>query len=412
MAVTISTVLKMYKDVFKGDNPSMLALRNKAGMSRIKKVDDMEGVKSIYPIRVHLHTGASHTFTDAQDNDTANDIYRFELQAKNSYAVVNFDAKAMAFSRSNVGSYLRLKAKEIQETLEYAGQRMEKELWRGTPVGSVTAAPVNVSGSTYTVTLADTTDIVNIHVGQVIECWDTADTASATQRAEECVVTKINHSAGTFDGTFTGNPTAWGTNTDYLFVEGDRTSSSILGWTGISQYIPASDPAAAESFQGLDRSPMPNYLAGWRGTEYATIEESGQRLCTKMSPFVEAIDGKSEFWINPLGFHTLQSEAGARLVRDQGGTATLGYTRAKIATAMGEIPVMTGAFVPKTDLFLLDWSTWSVHTNKPLFHLVNEDGQEMLRKATADEFEMRWRGWSEPLCDEPVKNGRVPVTVS
>jgi hypothetical protein len=411
MAVTIATVQKMYKDVFKGDNPAMLAMRGKPGLKRIKKADDMEGYKSIYPVRVHLHTGASHTFTDAQDNDTANDIYRFELQAKNSYAVVNFDAKAMAFARSSVGSYLRLKAKEIQETLEYAGQRMEKELWRGTPVGSVTAAPVLVSGSTYTVTLADATDIINIHKGQVIECWDTATAASATQRAEECVVTVVNHSAGTFQGTFTGNPTAWGTNTDYLFIEGDRTASAILGWTGISDYIPSTDPVALESFQGLDRSVMPNYLAGWRGTTYATIEESGQQLCTKMAPFVEAIDGKAEYWCHPQVFQSLQSEAGARLVREQGGTPILGYTRAKIATALGDIPVMTGPSVPKTDLFLLDWSTWSLHTNKPLFHLVNEDGQEMLRKAAADEFEMRWRGWSEPLCDEPVKNGRVAVTL-
>jgi len=410
-AATITLLEKMYKDVFKGSNPAMLAMRGKPGLSRVTKIDDLEGHKSIYPIRVNLHTGVSHTFTDAQDNDTVGDIYRFEITAKNHYAVVNFDAKALAFARSNVGSYLRLKAKETEEILEYAGQRMEKEFWRGTHVGSVTAAPTNVSGSTYKVTLADPTDIINIHKGQVIECWDTSDASSSTQRAEECTVTKINHADGTFEGTFTGNPTAWGTNTDYLFVEGDRTGSAILGWTGISQYIPATAPSASDSFQGVNRSNMPDYLAGWRGTEYGTIEETCQQLCTMMSPFVSAIDGKSEFWMHAKAFQKLQSEAGARLVRDQGGTPQLGYTKVRIATAMGDMAVNVGPFVPKSGVYLLDWSTISLHTNKPLFHLVNEDGQEMLRKATADEFEMRWRSWSEVLVDEPVKNGYAPVTV-
>lgn len=405
-----STPWKLYKDVYKGDAPANIAVRGKPGLTRAKKVDDLEGVKNIYPLRVHLHTGASHTFTDAQDNDTANDIYRMELQAKDHFAVVKFLAKDMAMARSNMGSYLRYKAKEIEDKLEYVGQRMERELWRGTYLGIVTAAPTNVAGSTYLVTLSDPTDIINIHKGQVIECWDTADASSATQRAEECVVTKINHAAGTFEGTFTGNPAAWGTNTDYLFIEGDRSGTSIKGWTSIFDYNPSTAPAASESFQGLDRSNMPDMLAGWRGTEYGTIEEGCQQLATLMDPFVSKFEDKSEFWMNSRVFQKLQAEAGARLVRDQGGTAKLGYTNCKIATAFGELEVYTGPFIPKSRVQLLDWRSISIHTNKALFHLVNEDGQEMLRKATEDAFEMRWRSWSEVFCDQPAVLGHVPVT--
>ena len=409
MAVTISTVQKMYKDIFRGSEPASLAVREKPAMSKLRRVDDLEGYKSIFPIRTHLHPGMAADFATVQTNEAAQDIYRMELQPKTQYAVVNYDAKAMAAARSNVGSYLRLKAKEIQDVLEYAGQKFERMFWRGGEVGSVTAAPANVSGSDYTVTLADATDIVNIHKGQVLGCYDDNTGSASTKRAETCTVKSVNHGAGTFVGTFTGNPTAWGTNTDYLYIEGDRSGTTISTWTGVQQYIPSSDPSASESFQGLDRSPMPNYLAGWRGTQYATNEESLQQLAVLMAPFVNAIAGKSEIWMNPKAFHLTQAEAGARLVREQGGTAVLGYTKCKLASAIGDIPIMVGGFCPKSTAFLLDWSTWSLHTLKPLLHLIDEDGNEMLRKATADEFEMRWRSWAELLCDEPVKNGRVTV---
>lgn len=411
MAVDITTVQKMYKDIFKGDpnGPRMLAERGKPALSRLKKVDDLEGYQSIFPIRVHLHTGASHTFTQAQTDDTANDIYRFAIQPKDHFAFVNFDAKAMAAARSNVGSYLRLKAKEIQENLEYIGQRMEREFWRGTSVGSVGAAPANVSGNDYRVTLLDATDIVNFHKGMNIGCYDDNTGGAATKRAQTGVVTIVEHSAGTFVATFTGNPSAWGTNTDYIYVEGDRSGTSILGWTGFDQYIPSSAPSSGESFKGVDRSVMPDFLAGWRGTQYATNEETLQRLAVQMSPFVKSIAGKTEYWMHPSAFHVTQMEAGARLVREQGGTPQLGYTNCKVASALGDLPIMTGPFCAKTTAALMDWSTWSVHTLKPLLHLVDEDGQEMLRKASADQFEMRWRSWSEVFCDEPEANGRVTL---
>lgn len=399
----LTLAAKMYKDVFRGGRPAMLAMRNKPGISRARKADDLTGTKSIFPIRTHLHAGASHTFTDAQDNDTSNDIYRWELTAKDHYAIVKWPAKELAFSRDNVGAYLERKAKDTEEVLEYAGQRMEKEFWQGTTLGQPTGAPTNVSGSTYRATMATDEGINNIHVGQVIECWTTA-TGSGTQRAEEAVVTAINHSARTWDGTFTGNPSTWA-NTDYLFVEGDRDANGVFGWTSIDDYIPSSDPSST-TFQGLDRTKMMNYLSGWRlSSTYGTLEETCQQLCVKMGQYVNAIKGKSEFWMHPRAFQVLQSEAGARLVREQGVTAELGYTKCAIASAMGNIPVMVGAFVKQGRMYLLDWSTITIHTNKPLFHVINEDGVNMLRKESEDAFEMRWRSWSEVLVDEPVKCG-------
>jgi hypothetical protein len=400
----------MFKTVFAGDKPMQLAMRGKPGIQKARKVDDINGYIQYYPIRSHLAAGVTHTFSDAQADETSNDIDRLGIQAKDTFVTVKLVAKEMALSRKDIGAYLRMKAKETEDRFEAFGQNMEREFWRGTHVGSVTAAPTLVSGSTYEVTLADPTDIVNIQKGMYIQCWDTADASSATQRAETGQVTKINHGTGKFQATFTGNPSAWGTNTDYLFVRGTRTASAILGWTGLNDYVPATDPSGSDSFQagGLNRSTNVNYLAGWRGTQYSTIEETAQQLAVLMSPVMAEVAGSSEFWIHAKGFQTLQAEAGARLIRDQGGTADLGYTNVKIATAFGAKKVMTGPFVPNSALFLLDWDGISIRTNGPLFHLADEDGLEMLRLSTADSYEMRWRSWSEVLVDKLISQGRAP----
>lgn len=411
---TLGSAAKMFKEIFAGDRPEQLAVRGKPGLQRLRKVDDLDSYpRTDYPIRADLAAGVTHTFSDAQDDETSNDIYRIGITAKDTYVTVKLVAKEMAMSRKNVGAYLKLKAKEAEDRLEAFGQNMEREFWQGVAVGSVTAAPVQVGATTsYTVTLAEPTDIINIHKGAFLGCWDTADASSATQRAETCQVTYVNHGEGTFIGVFTGNPSAWGTNTDYLFVKGTRTGSAILGWTSLVDYVPATDPTSSDAFQAgsLNRSQNVNYLSGWRGDEYATIEETAQQLCAKMAPIMASVAGKAEFWIQAQGFQKLQSEGGARLIRDQGGTAELGYTNVKIATAFGAIKVMTGPFVKKGVLHLMDWSGFSIRTNGPLLHVANEDGLEMLRLSNADTYEQRWRSWSEVLCDKMVSQGRAPYT--
>lgn len=413
---TLGSAAKMFKEIFAGDRPEQLAVRGKPGLQRLRKVDDLDSYPlTHYPIRADLSAGVTHTFANAQDDEVSNDIYRIGITAKDTYVTVKLVAKEMAMSRKNIGAYLKLKAKEAEDRLEAFGQNMEREFWQGVAVGSVAAVPTLVSGSTYKVTLAEPTDIIHIQKGMKIGCWDTADASSATQRAETCTaVTKVNHSEGTFEGTFTANPTAWGSvNTDYLFVAGTRTGTAILGWTSLLDYVPATDPSGSDSFQsgGLNRSNNVNYLSGWRGTEYATIEETAQQLCAKMSPIMASVAGKVEFWIQAQGFQKLQAEGGARLIREQGGTAELGYTNVKIATAFGAIKVMVGPFVKKGVLHLVDWDGLSIRTNGPLLHVANEDGLEMLRLSNADTYEQRWRSWSEVLCDKMVSQGRAPYTV-
>lgn len=405
----LTTAAKMFKDVFAGDKPEQLAVRGKPGISKARKVDDINGRIQYYPIRSHLAAGVTHTFSDAQADETSNDIDVLGISAKDTFVTVKLVAKEMALSRKDIGAYLRMKAKETEDRFEAFGQNMEREFWAGTRLGQLLAAPTLVSGSTYTFSFVATTDVVNVQKGMYIQCW-TTNSASATQRAETAQVTKVNHGTGLVTATFTGDPTAaWAAN-DYLFIRGTRTTTAILGWTGINDYVPSADPGTSDAFQAgsLNRSTNVNYLSGWRGTQYSTIEETAQQLATLMSPVMGAIAGSSEFWIHAKGFQTLQSEAGARLIREQGGTAELGYTNVKIATAFGAKKVMTGPFVPTSTLFLLDFDGISIRTNGPLFQLANEDGLEMLRLSTADTYEMRWRSWSEVLVDKLITQGRAP----
>lgn len=406
-AIDINTVPKIYKDIFGGKAISM-ATKGKPMLNRITKLDDLEGFQTHFPWRVHAHPGASHTFANAQSDDTANDVLRPVISPKNTYQAIDFDAKALAASRSNVGSYLRLKAKETQEGLEYMGQKLEREIWRGAYLGQPTGAPSNVAGAVYKFTVAKTSDLINFVKGQKIGAWTTSSGAGA-QRAETAVVTKVLVKTNEVHGTFTGNPATWA-STDFIFVEGDRNTTDTLGLTSIADYIPSADPSSGESFKGVDRSGFPELFAGWRGDTYGTVEESIQQLAVRMAPFTNALQfGGTEVWLHAQDWQRLNAEAGARLLRDQGGTAIMGFKGFRIATAAGDFPVMSGPYVPQGTAWLLDQSTWELHTLRELIHLVDEDGQEMLRKASTDSFEMRWRSWSELFCNAPIRNGRVTL---
>lgn len=406
----LTTAAKMFKDVFAGSKPEQLAVRGKPGISKARKVDDINGRIQYYPIRSHLAAGVTHTFSDAQADETSNDIDVLGIAAKDTYVTVKLVAKEMALSRKDIGAYLRMKAKETEDRFEAFGQNMEREFWAGTRLGQLLAAPTLVSGSTYTFSFVTTTDVINVQKGMYIQAWTTNVPVGAL-RAETAQVTAVNHGTGVVTALFTGAPSAWAAN-DYLFIRGTRTTTAILGWTGLNDYIPSSDPTSSDAFQAgsLNRSTNVNYLSGWRGTQYSTIEETAQQLAVTMSPVMSSVAGSSEFWIHAKGFQTLQAEGGARLIRDQGGTAELGYTNVKIATSFGAKKVMTGPFVPVGTLFLLDWDGISIRTNGPLFQLANEDGLEMLRLSTADTYEMRWRSWSEVLVDKLISQGRAPYT--
>lgn len=419
--VTVSGVLEFFKRVYPDRALPNLMTKNKPWLSRVKKVDDLTGEGIFIPINAELPTGAAYSadasLANVQANRKSSKGIKVFLQRKKFYDSVSIDGESVWASREKMGAFLNMKTKELEEKLEYMGQRVASVLWQEF-VGTVSANPVNVAGAVYTFQLVNIRDAVRIHRGQVLHAYSA--TTAGTLRNGEGTVTKVNHQTGVVTATYvagsTGgaNPTGaggWSNNgaeTSFIYVKGDYSVQP----TSISSWIPASQAGlAAENFLSAGvgaRDTYPNAYAGWTGGWKNTIEESVKDLAANMAQYIDPLT--AEVWLSPYNFFRLEAEMGTRLQRDQGGTAIAGFSSVRIPTAAGTLPVMVDPFIPDSFGAIHDMSTWELHHLGPFIHRITDDGKEGQRETDYDATEYRFRSWHELACGKPIRNGRFTIS--
>lgn len=419
--VTVSAVLEFFKRVYPDRALPNLMTKNKPWLSRVKKIDDLTGEGIFIPINAELPTGAAYSadasLTNVQANRKPGKGIKVFLTRKKFYDSMSIDGESVWASREKVGAFMNLKSKELEEKLEYMGQRVASVLWQEY-VGTVAANPVNVSGSVYTVQLVNIRDSVRVHRGQVLHAYSA--TSGGTLRNGEGTVTKVNHSTGVVTLNFvqgsTGSATptgasGWSNNaaaTDFIYVKGDYSVQP----TSISSWIPSSYTGlAAENFLSAGagaRDTYPVAYAGWNGAWKNSIEETIKDLAANMAQYIDPLS--AEVWLSPYNFFRLEAEMGVRLFREQGGTAIAGYSNVKIPTAAGTLPVMVDPFIPDSFGAIHDMSTWELHHLGPFIHRITDDGKDGQRETDYDATEYRFRSWHELACGKPIRNGRFVIS--
>src|SRR5215207_3646281 len=232
--VTVSGVLEFFKRVYPDRALPNLMTKGKPWLSRVKKIDDLTGEGIFIPINAELPTGAAYSsdasLANVQANRKPGKGIKVFLQRKKFYDSVSIDGESVWASRDKVGAFMNLKTKELEEKLEYMGQRVASVLWQEY-LGTVSANPVNVSGAIYTIQLVNIRDAVRVHRGQVLHAYSA--TTSGTLRNGEATVTKVNHATGVITATFVAGSTGgatptgasgWSNNaaaTDFIYVKGD-----------------------------------------------------------------------------------------------------------------------------------------------------------------------------------------------
>lgn len=419
--VTVSGVLEFFKRTYPDRALPNLMTKRTPWLSRVKKIDDLTGEGQFQVINAELPTGAAYSananLAVVQAGRSAGKGIKVFLTRKKFYDSISIDGESVHASRDKIGAYMQIKSKELEEKLEYMGQRVASTLWQEY-VGTVAANPVNVSGAVYTIQLVNVRDSVRVHRGMVLHAYSA--TTAGTLRNGQATVTKVNHATGVITASFvqgdTGSATptgasGWSNNaaaTDFIYVRGDYGNQP----TSISSWIPSSHSGlAAENFltAGVGaRDTYPVAYAGWNGSWKGTIEETIKDLAANMAPHVDQLS--AEVWMSPYNFFRLEAEMGARLQRDQGGTAIAGYSNVRIPTAAGTLPVMIDPFIGDSFAAIHDMKTWELHHLGNFIHRITDDGSEGQRETDYDAVEYRFRSWHELHCSKPIRNGRVVIT--
>lgn len=377
------------------------AERDKPFLKAIKKKDDLEGDGIHVPVDYALAGGGSSDFQVAQRNGHGSKGVRFFISQNEYYEFVTLQALALRASRSKMGAYLKVKAKEVDSHTEAVGQHLARVLW-GTGSGSIGQVSSGYSsGNSFT--LAEPADAINFHEDMRLQAATNETTGSLLDGGAEVIVSKVNYGTGEItlsDVSLMPNFAA----SVYLFPSGNRNAQL----TGVGGYIPSSDPSSGESFMtNVDRSVNPTALAGWRQSWKGTIEQTVKELNAKMKRFKT---GDRTMFLSFDNWQRFEFEAGAKAIRDYDGPmAKMGFRTLGLPIAGGTIEIVADPFIGEDVGYLLQMDTWELHHLDGLPHIVMDDGQSAVRGANYDGIEMRIRYWAELVCTAPGRNGRFAI---
>lgn len=410
MAVgTIAALSDMFKRLYVGKDLSNQALRRTPLFRVIPRLDDLVGEGIYIPYNYGLPVGSSASLTRALANAGSSSVARWFVERKRYYGAYTIDGEAIHASKGREGAFLSVKQKEADEYVKYMGMQIGASFW-GDGSGNIgrTSTDPGAAGAGRTMTLTNVSDAVNFHLKQVIIA--NSALSGGTNRTDTFTVTGVNRQTGVITGTVAGGAGDFAVN-DYLFVDGNHgtaggaAANSMM--TGVDAWIPSADPST--TLLGMTRTDDPTMKAGWRGTWEGTIEESAKSLAASMGQYLQS--AASGLWLSRQNWFRLEQELSSKnkLMMDDRATAVFGVPAIRMLTPEGDVPVMSDPFCPNSTGYLLDHSSWELHTMNSVPHLITDDGNQATRSSTEDSIEMRWRAWLEAVCFRPFTNGRFPI---
>lgn len=334
-------------------------------------------------------------------------------------ASVVVDEKTIRASRDDMGAFLRGKGAELDAILESLADHYAALLYSdsGHSLGSFTI-------STGVCTLVNKDDIVNFHLGMQIQASDNDGTATGHAllgSGSIGYVFAINHADGTFTvatsdanavaGT-AGTPGSW-TGTMFSFRAGDfgggATPNNIF--FGLGAWLTAA-AASSTSFYGIDRS-VSTFLQGVR---LAAADISGQGIEQRLKRLATRATGRyggpgfSHIFVNPEKWQTLADSLESRGTRPlDGKTATFNFQFLKLPIAGKMTEIHADRFCPAATAWGLSMKNWKIRSYGPVIDILKGDGNEMLRQATTDTYEVRVVSFPNVATDAPSYSGRVPL---
>ena len=349
--------------------------------------------------------GRSATFATAQANKSASLIKDFLLTRVSDYGLASIDNETLEASIGDANAFMEAATTEIDGCINAVARSLAISMFRSGSgeIGQVNAEP-SVAASTV-ITLKEVSDITNFEVGQVLNIWSAE--SGGTQRSVDgsivnLTVSAVDRDAGTV--TFASAYDASGTiaANDFFFVQGDRGAKL----SGLAAWLPATAPTSGDSFFGVDRSVDATRLAGIRSNATGkTLEEAVVDAAARVS----REGGKPDVcWMSYERFAALEKELGSKVQYvDAKLDAEIGFRGISINGPRGVIKCMADANCPSDKAYMLTMNTWKLYSLGEAPKILNQDGNRLLREASADAVEVRVGYYANLGCKAPGHNAVI-----
>lgn len=393
-------------------------------LAMVPKNESPDGFAGKYipvPLEYANPQGRSHTFANAQNQQTASDVISYFVYCVQDYQLVTITNLLMEQTKSNAGAFVDEASRTMDNGFRNLSNNMAFELFFGGTASRGSVGAVSFSSPTVTITLANIQNVVQFEVGMTLQ-GSASDGGAAITGGGSVVaaqVTSVNRGTGVItadvvQGTYSSS---WPIGT-YLQVYGDigtagaTTIAGMLGLSGLQAWVPASDPISSDNFWGVNRSADPTRLAGLRYNASAmSIAEGitqalayGNREGASFDLIVLDFDSYASL-INELG-------AKVQYVMLEHDEVEVAFEAIHFHSAYGKIPVLADRSCQSQTAWCLTMDTWKLRTLGKAPHVLTYgmEGLEGLRVGNADALEIRMAYYGNVICSAPGYNMQVSLS--
>ena len=417
------------KELYTDDKEYMkdLVYKENPFLALVPKNESPDGFAGKYipvPLEYGTPQGRSHTFANAQTQQTATSLASFFVYTIEDYQIVTITNLLMEQTKTSAGAFVDAAKLQMDAGFRNLTNNIAFELFgSGTATRGISSAASSQTGGVAVggviLPLTNAQNIVAFEIGLTLVA---SATDGGAPSADTVVITSVNRATGVVSGTASAATLSanWaiGTGLAFLTVLGDLPSTgatstaSYQALSGLAAWLPIASPAVTDNFWGVNRSADPTRLAGCRFNASAQTIEEG---ITNALAFLNREGGKPDIAIIDFAsYASLVNALGAKVqyVQVKHDEVEVAFEGITFQSAYGRVTVLADRSCPPQTCFLLTMSTWKLRSLGKVPHILTYgmEGLEGLRVGNADALEIRIGYYGNLICSAPGFNSIVRLS--
>ncbi len=417
------------KELYTDDREYMkdLVYKENPFLALVPKNESPDGFAGKYipvPLEYGTPQGRSHSFANAQNQQTASSLASFFVYVIQDYQLVTITNLLMEQTKSNAGAFVDAAKLQMDGGFRNITNNIAFELFgSGTATRGISSAASSQTGGTaangVVLPLTNAQNIVAFEVGMLLVA---SSTDGGAPSSDTVIITRVDRANGIITGTASAAtlsaPWGIGSAIAYLTVSGDlpstgaSTTASFQALSGLAAWLPKTSPSGSDNFWGVNRSADPTRLAGCRydASSY-TIEEG----MTNALAFLNREGGKPDLAVMDFAsYAALVNALGAKVqyVQVNHDEVEVAFEGITFQSAYGRVTVLADRSCPPQTCYLLTMSTFKLRSLGKVPHILTYgmEGLEGLRVGNADALEIRIGYYGNLICSAPGWNCVVSLS--
>jgi hypothetical protein len=413
------------KELYTDDKDYMkdLVYKENPFLALVPKNESPDGFAGKYipvPLEYGTPQGRSHTFANAQAQQTATALVSYFVYVIQDYQLVTITNLLMEQTKTNAGAFVDAAKLQVDGGFRNITNNIAFELFgSGTATRGVIGAAAPITGATPVISfiLSNSQQIVAFEVGMLLV---QSATDGGAPSADTVLITAVNRATGQITGnsSFPASTSSTFVSGSFLTISGDlpltgaTTTGSFEALSGLAAWIPVATPLTTDSFWGVNRSADPTRLAGLRYNAQAFTIEEGM---TNALAFLNREGGKPDLCVMDFAsYAALVNALGAKVqyVQVKHDEVEVAFEGITFQSAYGRVTVLADRSCPPQTAYLLTMNTWKLRSLGKVPHILTYgmEGLEGLRVGNADALEIRIGYYGNLICSAPGWNCVVQLS--